>query len=51
MIHACPPMPLAAQRAARTFRPPFWDDRQAVRLKVFLIGLCLVAAAVLEGPW
>lgn len=29
----------------------FWDDRRAVRLKVLLLIVCILAAAVLEAPW
>ncbi|MDI6772360.1 MAG: hypothetical protein QME77_07190 [bacterium] len=29
----------------------FWDDRQAVRLKVLLLVMCILAAAALEAPW
>ncbi|OFX27490.1 MAG: hypothetical protein A2Z07_11450 [Armatimonadetes bacterium RBG_16_67_12] len=29
----------------------FWDDRQAVRLKVILLAGCLLAAMWLEVPW
>lgn len=29
----------------------FWDDRQAIGLKVLLVVGCLVAAALLEVPW
>lgn len=28
----------------------FWDDRQAVRVKVLLLAACLLAAMLLEGP-
>jgi len=42
-------MMLAAD-SARTWAR-FWDDRQAVRLKVLLLIACILAAAVLEAPW
>lgn len=29
----------------------FWDDRQAVRLKLLLLAACVLAAAALEAPW
>lgn len=29
----------------------FWDDRRAVRLKVLLLVVCILAAAALEAPW
>lgn len=29
----------------------FWDDRQAIGLKVFLLAGCMLAAALLEAPW
>jgi hypothetical protein len=29
----------------------FWDDRQAVRLKMLLMAACLLAAMWLEVPW
>ncbi|MDR7545508.1 MAG: hypothetical protein QN120_14790 [Armatimonadota bacterium] len=29
----------------------FWDDRQAVRLKIIGLVCCLLAAALLEVPW
>jgi hypothetical protein len=42
-------------RSSRRARPSagslwalFWDDRQAARLKVFLLACCLLAAAWLE---
>lgn len=28
----------------------FWDDRQAVPLKAFLLAACLLAAMLLEAP-
>ena len=27
------------------------DDRRASRLKILILGACLVAAAILEVPW
>ncbi len=27
-----------------------WNDQQAVRFKLFLLGVCLLAAALLEVP-
>jgi hypothetical protein len=37
-------------------RPPglralFWDDRRAIRLKLALLALCVVAAGLLEVRW
>lgn len=29
----------------------FWDDRQAIRLKVLLLLVSVAAAALLETPW
>lgn len=29
----------------------FWNDRQAIRLKVTLLILCVAMAAMLEAPW
>lgn len=29
----------------------FWDDRQAIGLKVLLLAGCLLAAGLLEVPW
>lgn len=29
----------------------FWDDRQAIGLKVLLLAGCLLAATLLEVPW
>ncbi len=40
-----------AHRAPVRPRASFWNDRQAVRLKAFLIVACLIAAALLEVPW
>ena len=51
MIQAFPLIGTATQRVSRSSRAPFWNDRQAVRLKILLIGMCLVAAALLEVPW
>jgi hypothetical protein len=51
MIQAYSAPAVSVDRASRVSRPSFWDDRQAVRLKVLLLGLCLVAAAMLEVPW
>ncbi len=42
--------PLPAPRGALGLWARFWSDRQAVRLKVILLGACLVAAALLEVP-
>lgn len=50
MIHAYPPMEITAQRVPQASRTPFWDDRQAVRLKIFLITMCVLVAALLEVP-
>lgn len=56
MIHSYPldpmvpsfvrPAPVRARVRAR-----FWNDRQATRLKVILLIVCLAAAAMLEVPW
>lgn len=51
MIHAHPLIPITAQRVSQPSRAPFWNDRQAVRLKILLIGVCLIVAALLEVPW
>ncbi len=32
-------------------RALFWDDRQAIRLKLALLALCVVAAGLLEVRW
>jgi hypothetical protein len=48
MIDAHPLVRTAAPRAARV---SFWNDRTAVRLKLLLIGACLLGAALLEAPW
>ena len=40
-----------ARRGPARPLPSFWNDRQAVRLKVLLILACLIAAAALEVPW
>ena len=42
--------PLPAPRAPFGLWARFWSDRQAVRLKMILLGVCLLAAALLEGP-
>lgn len=42
---------LAARGQARVARASFWNDRRAVRLKMLLIGACLIGAALFEGPW
>jgi len=43
--------PLSPTRAPLGLWARFWSDRQAVRLKFIILGLCLVAAAVLEVRW
>ncbi len=40
--------PLPARRALFGFWARFWSDHQAVRLKMILLGACLLAAALLE---
>ncbi len=42
--------PLPAPRSSFGRWARFWSDRQAVRLKMILIGACLLAAALLEVP-
>lgn len=42
--------PLPAPRAPLGLWARFWSDRQAVRLKMILLGACLLAAALLEVP-
>ncbi len=42
--------PLSARGASFGLWARFWSDRQAVRLKMILIGACLLAAALLEVP-
>ncbi len=41
---------LPAPRAPFGLWARFWSDRQAVRLKMILLGACLLAAALLEVP-
>jgi hypothetical protein len=43
--------PTVARRNAAGAQAWFWSDRQAVRLKLFLLAACLLAAALLEVPW
>ena len=50
MIQAYPLIGIATQRVSRSSRGRFTNDRQAVRLKILLIGVCLIAAALLEVP-
>jgi len=50
MIHAYPLIGIGVERISRSSRAPFWSDRQAVQLKILLIGLCFIAAALLEVP-
>ncbi len=38
-------------RAPRGLWDRFWSDHQAIRLKFIILGLCLVAVAVLEVRW
>jgi uncharacterized membrane protein (Fun14 family) len=33
------------------FAAGYADDRRAVRLKVLVLAVCVLAAAVLEVPW
>lgn len=50
MIHAYPSREITAQRVPQVFRTRFWDDRQAVRLKIILITVCVLVTALLEVP-
>ncbi len=42
--------PLPVPRAPLGLWARLWSDRQAVRLKMILLGACLLAAAFLEVP-
>ncbi len=42
--------PLPAPLGALGLWARFWSDRQAVSLKMILLGACLLAAALLEVP-
>jgi hypothetical protein len=42
--------PVLRPRQAVSLWAAFWDDRQAIRLKVMLLLLSLAAAAMLETP-
>lgn len=49
-LRASVPAARGAAPAMNTRWARFWDDRRAVRLKLLLLGCCLLAGMLLEGP-